>query len=80
MNPRTLQQYSRVLGVCFDERTGKDLNREMVKAGEAVAYQQFSKVCHLQAVECALASHKAFLSWQEYFFGMRYSSKDCRES
>lgn len=36
-------QYSRVLGVCFDERTGKDLNREMVKAGEAVAYAQFSK-------------------------------------
>ena len=58
-----------MLGVCFDERTGKDLNREMVKAGEAVAYQQFSKVFLLQAVECALASHQAFLSWQEYFLG-----------
>ncbi len=36
-------QYSRILGVCFDERTGKELNVAMVGSGEAVAYVQFSK-------------------------------------
>ena len=35
--------YSRILGVCFDERTGTELGEEMVRAGEAVAYTQYSK-------------------------------------
>ena len=36
-------QYSRILGVCFDEKTGQELNKELVVEGEAVAYQQYSK-------------------------------------
>eukprot|EP00802_Teleaulax_amphioxeia_P025084 Tamp_25884.p1 GENE.Tamp_25884~~Tamp_25884.p1 ORF type:complete len:291 (-),score=74.89 Tamp_25884:49-894(-) len=36
-------QYGRVLGVCFDEKTGVELNEKMVKEGEAVAYVAYSK-------------------------------------
>jgi endonuclease YncB( thermonuclease family) len=36
-------QYSRILGVCFDEKTGQELNKELVVEGEAIAYQQYSK-------------------------------------
>eukprot|EP00667_Euglena_gracilis_P007219 EG_transcript_7295 len=35
--------YGRVLGVCFDPSSGKDLNKAMVDAGQAVAYKQYSK-------------------------------------
>jgi len=34
----------RVLGVCFDEKTGVEINEKMVKEGEAVAYVAYSKV------------------------------------
>ena len=34
-----------VRGVCFDEKTGVELNEKMVKEGEAVAYVAYSKVC-----------------------------------
>jgi len=37
-------QYGRVLGVCFDEKTGVELNEKMVKEGEAIAYVAYSKV------------------------------------
>jgi endonuclease YncB( thermonuclease family) len=36
-------QYSRILGVCYDARSGTELNKELVVEGEAVAYQQYSK-------------------------------------
>ena len=36
-------QYSRILGVCFDEKTGQELNKELVTEGEAIAYLQYSK-------------------------------------
>ena len=36
-------QYSRILGVCFDAKTGQELNKELVVEGEAIAYQQYSK-------------------------------------
>ncbi len=39
-------QYGRVLGVCFDEKTGVELNEKMVKEGEAIAYVAYSKVLH----------------------------------
>jgi endonuclease YncB( thermonuclease family) len=29
--------YQRVLGVCFDARTGVELNKEMINEGEAIA-------------------------------------------
>jgi endonuclease YncB( thermonuclease family) len=29
--------YNRVLGVCFDARTGVELNKEMINEGEAIA-------------------------------------------
>jgi len=35
--------YQRVLGVCYDVRTGVDLNKAMVDEGEAIAYVQYSK-------------------------------------
>jgi len=34
----------RVLGVCFDEKTGVEINEKMVREGEAVAYVAYSKV------------------------------------
>ncbi len=36
-------QYSRILGVCFDAKTGQELNKELVVEGEAIAYPQYSK-------------------------------------
>ena len=45
----------RVLGVCFDEKTGVELNEKMVKEGEAVAYVAYSKAC-VGLVLCALRS------------------------
>jgi hypothetical protein len=33
-----------ILGVCFDEKTGVELNEKMVKEGEALAYVAYSKV------------------------------------
>ena len=35
--------YSRVLGICFDEKTGVQINENLVEQGEALAYQQYSK-------------------------------------
>mmetsp|Transcript_14778 Transcript_14778/g.33949 ORF Transcript_14778/g.33949 Transcript_14778/m.33949 type:complete len:276 (-) Transcript_14778:73-900(-) len=35
--------YSRVLGICFDEKTGVQINQNLVDQGEALAYQQYSK-------------------------------------
>jgi endonuclease YncB( thermonuclease family) len=57
-------QYNRVLGVCFDERTGKELNEAMVVGGEAVAYVQFSKAYVTDEVQ-ASSDHKGL--WQGTF-------------
>eukprot|EP00961_Rhodomonas_salina_P237110 3204836-Rhodomonas_salina.1 len=36
-------RYSRMLGTCYNDRTGEELNEAMVRNGEAVAYHQFSE-------------------------------------
>lgn len=50
-------QYGRVLGVCFDERTGVELNEKMVKEGEAVAYVAYSKA-YVDEEAAAVAAKK----------------------
>lgn len=57
-------QYARVLGVCFDEKTGKELNEAMVKNGEALAYVQFSKA-YVGGEAEAMNGHKGL--WQGKF-------------
>jgi endonuclease YncB( thermonuclease family) len=50
-------QYGRVLGVCFDEKTGIELNEKMVKEGEAVAYVAYSKA-YVDEEAAAVAAKK----------------------
>jgi len=58
-------QYGRVLGVCFDEKTGVEINEKMVKEGEAVAYVAYSKA-YVDEEEAATAAKKGVWSGKNF--------------
>lgn len=56
--------YQRILGVCYDARTGVELNKAMVDEGEAIAYTAYSKA---YATEEETAKSKRTGVWRGEF-------------